>query len=206
MSLATLLRQVEEKRHRETKNLKRCGHCKEIKNISEFYKDKHRLDGYKNSCKSCCYKFHIIWSQRDENRLRLNKLKREKNNSNDARAVRRIRYSINPDEKIRRSRQYYHNNKAEIRKRNILKLYGIDESTYNSILESQGGGCAICGKKNIRLAVDHCHKTGKVRGILCHTCNNGIGFLGDSISGLVKAYKYLKNFHEQQVSHGQQSF
>lgn len=43
-----------------------------------------------------------------------------------------------------------------------------------------------------RLAVDHCHSTGKIRGLLCHNCNTGLGKLGDSIESLTKALNYLK--------------
>ena len=80
-----------------------------------------------------------------------------------------------------------------------LKLYGVDESWYNSTLEKQGGCCAVCGVKNPELSrkganyfsIDHCHETGKVRGLLCSKCNAGIGMLGDNLEGVTNAYKYL---------------
>ena len=55
--------------------------------------------------------------------------------------------------------------------------YNITIEQYDEMLDAQGGGCAICGVKptNKRLAVDHCHTTGKVRGILCTGCNTGLG-------------------------------
>ena len=51
--------------------------------------------------------------------------------------------------------------------------------------------CACCGGSD-RLVVDHCHKTGALRGVLCHACNVGIGWLGDDLEGVMRAVKYLK--------------
>ena len=61
------------------------------------------------------------------------------------------------------------------------------------MFEKQGGCCAICGGVNVngrRLAVDHEHETGKVRGLLCDKCNLAIG-LFDDINNLASAIKYL---------------
>ena len=52
-------------------------------------------------------------------------------------------------------------------------------------------GCAICGSHH-KLAIDHDHITGEVRGVLCNNCNLGLGKLGDSIDGLERAIAYLK--------------
>ena len=53
---------------------------------------------------------------------------------------------------------------------------GVSEETYTALLEKQEGGCAICGNppKTRRLHVDHNHRTGKVRGLLCFRCNRGL--------------------------------
>lgn len=68
---------------------------------------------------------------------------------------------------------------------------------YDRMLERQGGVCAICGngasdaiRKN--LAVDHCHGTGRVRGLLCGNCNTGLGSFKDDPVLLRRAIKYLK--------------
>jgi hypothetical protein len=66
--------------------------------------------------------------------------------------------------------------------------------------KKQGGVCAICEKKEtrkykgkiIRLSIDHNHKTGEIRGLLCHGCNVGIGHFSDSIEFLLKAINYLR--------------
>lgn len=60
-----------------------------------------------------------------------------------------------------------------------LKKYGLTHKQFKKLLKAQGGGCAICGKKEhakISLHVDHDHETGKVRGILCSGCNRGMGY------------------------------
>jgi len=72
--------------------------------------------------------------------------------------------------------------------------YGITLNQYNDMLEKQGGGCKICGQKpNGRMfPVDHDHKTGKVRHILCPECNHGIGNFKDNVSLLLRAIEYLQ--------------
>ena len=72
--------------------------------------------------------------------------------------------------------------------------YGLTIDDYNKLFESQGGACAICGTTNsgaYNFAVDHCHKSNKVRGILCHHCNKGLGQFLDSPTNLRKAADYL---------------
>lgn len=77
-----------------------------------------------------------------------------------------------------------------------LQTRGITEYEYLSMWEKQEGKCAICGIQEHRcikgkLFIDHCHTTGKVRGLLCSSCNSGIGFLKDNIGTLLKAIEYL---------------
>lgn len=87
------------------------------------------------------------------------------------------------------------------RNRRLKFVYGIDVPIYEDMLEKQGGLCAICGcsenrtageRKDWNFAVDHNHNTGKVRGLLCNTCNRGLGMLGDTIERLENALAYLK--------------
>jgi Autographiviridae endonuclease VII len=75
-----------------------------------------------------------------------------------------------------------------------LKKFGITEDQYHGMFDRQLGLCAICHKpeNDIKLAVDHCHDTGKVRGLLCKRCNMGIGLLGDNPDTLISAAMYLK--------------
>jgi hypothetical protein len=71
--------------------------------------------------------------------------------------------------------------------------YGMSESDYEQWLARQGGGCAICGRTcRRRLAVDHCHASGNVRGLLCIKCNLGLGLYDDDTDRLRAAIAYLE--------------
>lgn len=89
----------------------------------------------------------------------------------------------------------YANNRAQRKDSFLQKTYGISLEDYDRLLDEQGDGCAICAKtpeeNGQRLAVDHNHATGEVRGLLCSQCNKGIGNLGDSVSRLRAAIRYL---------------
>jgi hypothetical protein len=88
---------------------------------------------------------------------------------------------------------------------NYLKRYGITPEEYREMLLSQDGRCAICGcyetsKGRTRLAVDHQHDSGQVRGLLCNSCNAGLGFLKDNEQILENALAYLKRWSCSKVS------
>lgn len=77
----------------------------------------------------------------------------------------------------------------------LRRLYGLSIAQYEAIWVSQGLACAICqstdpGRKGV-FAVDHDHETGRVRGILCGNCNNGLGRFKDKYESLVRAAEYL---------------
>lgn len=85
---------------------------------------------------------------------------------------------------------------TKIAYRNRLKrVYGITEDDHDEMFIAQQGCCAICSARPDKLVVDHCHKTGKVRGLLCKKCNMAIGKLGDTYESIMKVAKYLKQTH-----------
>lgn len=105
-------------------------------------------------------------------------------------------------------REWYQRNRHEMikhRKENprhyrdvhLRRHYGIGIEAYEVLLETQQGVCAICGKAasgdgyDKHLQVDHCHDTGRIRGLLCHKCNKAIGLLKDSVDLVQKACRYL---------------
>jgi hypothetical protein len=104
--------------------------------------------------------------------------KRHKDESN---ARRRLRYATDPEFR------------AKARGQNLGHRYGITLQQYELLMKRQRGRCAICKKKPERgmLHVDHCHKTGWVRGLLCNGCNSGIGHLRDDIRLTKAATAYL---------------
>lgn len=88
------------------------------------------------------------------------------------------------------------------RKSHLRKKYGITLETFYELLEAQGELCRICSRlmdsttrKNVpnKVQVDHDHATGEVRGLLCFSCNTGLGKFGDSVELLQKAIHYLEN-------------
>ena len=88
----------------------------------------------------------------------------------------------------------------------LQRTFGITIGEYKALLELQSNACAICKKANRtdshnglrkkQLGVDHDHKTGSVRGLLCNDCNRAIGLLRDSAELLRKAANYL-DFHTE---------
>lgn len=93
-------------------------------------------------------------------------------------------------------RDYYKQN-PEVKMAQRLKPFGITLDEYHEMQKRQSGKCAICGAeigdvKGNRLYIDHNHKTGKVRGLLCSSCNLGIGKFYDRIDLLQNAIKYLE--------------
>ncbi len=109
-------------------------------------------------------------------------------------------YSKNYREKnVEKTKEY---NKGKTVKEYMWKKAGIKDMTierYNEMFEEQNGNCAICGRhedefKKI-LSVDHNHRTGEVRGLLCNKCNTAIGYLKDDINLLCSAISYLKCYN-----------
>jgi hypothetical protein len=72
----------------------------------------------------------------------------------------------------------------------MRKTYGIELADYDAMRDAQDGKCAIC-KEPQPLCVDHCHDTGKVRGLLCHLCNRALGLFNDDALRLQSAIAYL---------------
>lgn len=95
---------------------------------------------------------------------------------------------------------------ARTRKRHLelmrIRKFGVNAEQFNEMLKNQNNICAICKKPETviwksrneikPLCIDHCHKTGKVRGLLCAKCNAAIGQFKDSIESLASAIEYLK--------------
>lgn len=96
---------------------------------------------------------------------------------------------------IQRHRRRYLENRDTIREKVIFKKYRLTSEQYLEMLHEQGGVCAICCRPpspKRKLAVDHCHSSGVVRGLLCSNCNSMIGLASDSPSVLSAAIDYLQ--------------
>lgn len=83
------------------------------------------------------------------------------------------------------------------RKYEAKSNYGITPELYDKMLEEHEHRCAICGSREggkfKTLNIDHCHNTGKIRGLLCHLCNRGLGLFKDDPVLLEKAIAYLRD-------------
>lgn len=155
--------------------MKWCPCCKMTKQGRAFYRDiastaKHKLGGY---CKRC-------------------------------RAIKAKEYrSRNRDKIIAYLRRYYALNPARHKNYNLMQSYGITLEDFSAMVRKQKGRCAICrrhhtkcprgkgAKPRVRLYVDHDHRTGKVRGLLCHNCNGRLDRLATPRL-LIKSAKYLQ--------------
>jgi len=144
---------------------KRCCACKETKPRDQFYKSKRTFDGLQTNCRAC-------------------------------HAARRAEWGASNKETTRRYSKAWRAANPRLAKDYKLKTaYGIPLGTYDRMLASQRGLCAICGSPDPfgrgDFHVDHCHDTGAVRGLLCAPCNTGIGQLGHSVERLQLAVDYL---------------
>jgi ribosomal protein L34E len=103
-------------------------------------------------------------------------------------------------------------NPDKTRKKWIEFAYGVTTTQYEQMLQEQDNKCYICKKdetiidkrtkKLRRLAIDHCHTTLAVRGLLCNNCNRGIGFFSDNIELLKEAIAYLEKARIMNIKGG----
>jgi hypothetical protein len=168
--------------------MKRCSKCNEIKALNQFCKRKDSKDGYRSDCKDC---------------LKLYRNNYRSKNPEKAKAASIASYYKYRSKRLAESKKYYEKHKQDKTcwswNYKLNKIFGITKDDYNTLLESQNGTCAICQQPEtavnqwgtIKLAVDHCHKTGKVRGLLCRNCNTSIGKLKESTEILQRAINYL---------------
>lgn len=77
------------------------------------------------------------------------------------------------------------------RKNYTKQVYGIDRARYETMLEKQKGKCPICRKKLKRPSIDHCHSTGKVRGVLCRHCNSSLSVFENDPDAVLRLIDYL---------------
>lgn len=142
---------------------KRCSKCKDPKFLDEFYRN-----GQDHLCIPCRKEMNKSWYRRNRTKAKaLSEAWRKKNADRNRNAI-------------------------------LVRLYGITLEDYHKRRTAQGDRCGICrkkrpphGNKNKWFDVDHCHRTGRFRGLLCKGCNTGLGRFGDSIEGLQAAIAYL---------------
>ncbi len=158
---------------------KTCTKCKVVQTVDDFYRDARCKSGYRSVCKTCVNAKAREW---------------QRNNPDRMKAI-----SARGREKMRQS--------GRLKDRYLRDRFGITIEDYNRMLDEQNGACAICGRPEtsmhqgkIRdLAVDHCHATGRVRGLLCGNCNNGLGRFEDDPDRMLAAAIYVIEHADERV-------
>ena len=140
--------------------------------------------------------------QKNKKEIREKKKLYYKDNLEEIGKYRKEYYKKNGDYVRKKSREWKRKNRERDKENRIIRLYGINFKGFNEILKSQNNMCKICGilieEKNLLdrrkngIVIDHNHKTGKVRGILCSPCNYILGNAKDNKKILKEAINYLE--------------
>ena len=171
--------------------------CGIAKSVAEFTRDLSKKDGLRE-CKACSLERHRRWYAATIAERRAKRREHYQRNRDTFLAKQRVRIADRSPEKQEADREYfrarYAANPEEFRRKRLEREFGITLVDYDQMLAAQGGGCAICGglsSDGRRLAVDHDHATGVVRGLLCADCNRGLGIFDDDPECLQAAISYL---------------
>ncbi|MFJ2718351.1 endonuclease VII domain-containing protein [Streptomyces sp. NPDC087437] len=175
------------------RDVKRCSRCKESKPRAAFASNKAARDGLQAYCRGC-------WAEYDQARqLATGKNVRPRVETPEGHKFCRSCGAVKP-------RSEWHRNATASdglstsckacravkgRAQHLKRQYGITEAERDEMCASQMGLCVICLKAPA-VHVDHCHNTGKVRGVLCFNCNSAIGKLGDDPDAVRRAAAYLE--------------
>lgn len=179
--------------------MKICTKCKCTKGLDEFDAHSGRPDGHIGYCKECRRRQYNARYAINKNGVRDRQKEYRESIICDmflraectAKAVARSRKHR---ERKRMLPDYAERVKMENRN-TVLNRHGVNKEQYDKMDALQDGKCKICGgvnKSGRRLAVDHCHTTGKIRDLLCSKCNVGIGNFNDNPELLLIAAEYLK--------------
>lgn len=174
------------------KKCKLCGHVGEEK---EFASGRFR-------CLKCHEKLETERYHRDKDKhrakrkeYRLENSDREKERANDW-------YYENKERAIKSSSERWKNNKEYITEQRQLRVYNLTKNELLYMKVRCDNKCEICKEEFDKMCVDHCHITGKVRGLLCHKCNCAIGFLKDEFSLVESAVQYLRKYSDKVIYEG----
>lgn len=144
------------------KKTKICSNCRRVFSLDRFQKNRTKADGLQEACRKCVNQRSKEY--RKKNRTRINESQRKYNHSERGWSAR------------------------------LKHAYGITLKKHKQIYLKQNGCCGICGKAVAynKIDTDHDHELGKIRGLLCRTCNMGLGYFEDNLKGVMRAVRYLQ--------------
>lgn len=163
--------------HSEAMTEKPCSKCGKVKPLIEFHRHRSTGDNHSAQCKQCTRERNAKWKLENPDKVKeMGRVyfRREKKR---IMAQRVKRHDESP-----RSRNESH----------IRRTYGLTLEEYDAMHERQDNRCLVC-KEKTKLHVDHCHSSGKVRGLLCFFCNAGIGMFKDDPRLMKAAIRYLES-------------
>lgn len=153
-----------------------CSKCKQEKETNQMSLDASRRGGISSWCKECRKVSARKWATSNPDKVEAQNIRS------------RTAYREKPPEY------------KDVRSYMLKYRYGIDQQAYDALLESQSYACAICKRSTndmtYHLHTDHCHSTGKVRGLLCSPCNTYLGYIKDNPAVYEAGVKYIKDSYE----------
>lgn len=161
-----------------------CTKCEIAKPWADFTRDSRTANGHASRCKQCAVEYRRAYKATPEGKRKA------------AESFRKWRVSPAGKKRHREGARSWLRTEAGKRfqkksnRKKKLAAYGLTPADYDLLVNKQDGKCAICQQAK-RLVVDHCHATGKIRGLLCHHCNTGIGLLGEQPERFDNAKRYL---------------
>lgn len=175
--------------------LKECHRCRVVLTFASFHRNKESRDGHRSTCKRCTIAYQRARNSaiKEDYSPKLTKLFFDEQARVQECSVCRNVLPFDDFYKNATKRQGINSECKMCRRFYIISsLYGLSRAKYEAMVSEQRGMCAICGTAMDVPHVDHCHATGKIRGLLCSGCNTGIGQLGDSPDRCEAAAAYLR--------------
>jgi DNA-directed RNA polymerase subunit RPC12/RpoP len=176
--------------------MKPCSTCNTIKPLTDFHKRNGTRDNHQASCKSCKSNYGKRTGWGNKSPKICGDCGIEVFRRNTSKIDKKIRCK-KCGTKFRRKYQtewmktWYKNNTEQAKALKRKYTFNLSESEYQLLVQTQKGRCKICYSDG-KLHIDHCHSTGRVRGLLCHKCNVMLGMAQDDEKILLEAIEYLK--------------
>jgi len=176
--------------------MKKCSVCKNRYPIEEYRKDSSRKDGLHTTCNKCNSEIQRRWYLKNKEKAKKKANETYNLNKDKISFKRKLDRKLNPDKYKQAAKKRYNPLKSKEYSWKNAGIVDMSIERYNELLDKQNHKCAICTEPSINfkkaLAVDHNHKTGKVRGILCDNCNRALGYLKESEEIIINLLNYVK--------------